>query len=242
MTVSTSVGRQRTVGQIVKLAYQSVGLLHASQLPDTSDRELGRQLLESILDTLQAYGPMARAVSLYNLAVVADTYRYDLPAYAIETIGDGAWIDHTVTDLTRAPSETSLKRISRESWQSLSTKAATSSRPSMYYTRMDTDPKQAWLWPIPSESGTVRLQIHRALADADADAASVDLENYWTEYLIAALAAALASAKSLPEATIARKRDEAQGRDGKGGLLQLARAMAAQDMPNQIALDHRISQ
>lgn len=238
MTISTSVGRERTVGDIVRLAYQSCGLLHVSQTPDVSAREFGRQKLEEILDTLQTYGAMARAVSFYDLQLVANAYRYSMPSYALDVIGEGAYISPAAgaTDLTKATSETVVVRKDREFWNRISGKAATSSTPTIYYPQMDSAPMQVWLWPIPRDAGTVRFQVHRKLADADADSATLELEVYWSEYLSYALQVALSAGSTLPEATIQRIEAKAQE------LLRRCRGKANQSQPNMLQLDHRVIQ
>lgn len=237
MTISTSVGRERTVGDIVRLAYQSCGLLHVSQVPDASMREFGRQKLEEILDTLQTYGATARAVSFYDLPLTADTYRYDMPGYAMDVVGEGAYISPAAgADLTKATSETVVVRKDREFWNRISAKAATSSTPTIYYPRMDSSPMQVWLWPIPTDAGTVRFQVHRKLADADADSATVELQLFWSEYLSVALQAALARSNTLPETTIASLEDKAEK------LLMRCRGQSNQTQPNMLQLDHRVYQ
>lgn len=238
MTISTSVGRERTVGDIVRLAYQSCGLLHVSQVPDASMREFGRQKLEEILDTLQTYGAMARAVSFYDLTLTADTYRYSMPSYAIDVVGEGAYISPAanVNGLDRATSEAVVVRKDREFWNRISAKGATSSNPTIYYPRMDSEPMQVWLWPIPREAGTVRFQVHRKLADADADSATLELQVFWGEYVNTELQALLASANALPENVINRLEMKAQE------LLRRCRGQANQSQPNMLQLDHRIHQ
>jgi hypothetical protein len=238
MTISTSVGRERTVGDIVRLAYQSCGLLHVSQTPDVSMREFGRQKLEEILDTLQTYGAMARAVTFYDLTLAADTYRYTMPAYALDVIGEGAYISPAANanGLDRATSETVVVRKDREFWNRISAKGATSSNPTIYYPRMDSAPMQVWLWPIPREAGTVRFQVHRKLADADADSATLELQGFWSEYISYALQVALSAGSTLPEATIRRIEEKAQN------LLMRCRGQANQSQPNMLQLDHRIHQ
>lgn len=230
MAISASTGREFTIGQHIALAYKTAGLLEASQEPSAADYNLGRQVLENILDSLEIHGVFARAVTFHELTLVVDQYIYDMPAWVMEVIRSGAYIDPDET-VSAASGETPVEQIRREQWQAISNKSATG-RPTRYFTDRNANLQSVYLWPIPDEAGTIRFQVIRHLADADDNAATLDLERYWNKYIQYALCSALCEAKSQPVGRISyyesKARKELQGCTNK----------ANEFTGNQIYLDH----
>jgi len=238
VTISSSVGREIDVDEIVRRSYQLAGLMSAEQGTSgttwTSRAALGRDLLETILDELQTEGVFARSVSLTNVTLTAGTYIYVLPSTVFDCVEDAAYIDATNTDITKASSETPVLQKDRETWQRMSSKSATS-RPVMFWTDRSVFPIQVYLWPIPNEAGTIRFQTHRLLRDVSDGRATVDLERYWTQYLLWELAHQLASAASQPEAKCMRLKGTAAEKK------QRAKSYANQHVASAIVLDHSTS-
>lgn len=204
MTVSTSVGRRYTVGEILRRTAQVGGVLSAQQNLNAADRELGRFMLEAVLDEIASEGgPIARAIvfeeiSLTAADVSAQTYRFNLPSTVLDVVGDGMWIPSDQADTDRAQGETAVKLIGHELWHLQSNKAALSSRPTLMYLHRELDIAALWLWPIPTDAGTLRVPAQRFLADVDDDTATLDLQPYWTNYILRSMSELWGSAKSLP--------------------------------------------
>lgn len=233
MTVSSSAGRQRTIGEVIRNAYRYAGLLSPQQDPTADEMVWGQQLLQNTIDRLGAISELlARAVVFHDLAIVAGTYRYNLPATTIDAVGDGMWFDSTVVNPTQAASETPVARIARERWHSIASKDA-DGIPRMFMVYRASDIVQAWVWPVPSEAGTVRLQLHRELADADVTTATLDVENFWIGYINADLARQLAESASLNRAKINALTAEAEME------IRRAKGRGSQGMPNQFTLNHK---
>jgi hypothetical protein len=230
MTVSTSVGANITVAQHISLAYKTAGLLEASQEPSASDYGLGRQLLENIVDSLETYGVFARAVTFYNLPLVAGQYIYDMPSWVMEVIHTGMYIDPT-QNIDEADGETPVFQIRREEWQILSTKGSIG-RPVKYFNDRNGDIQRVYLWLIPDEAGTIRFQVIRLLADANDNSATLDLQRWWNKYIQYALAAAISEAKSQPMGRV-------QLFEAKARLeLQQCQGKANEFSGNQMTIDH----
>ncbi len=210
MTVGTTSGTEKTVDQIVRLAYVMAGLLEETQtLADVGGGELGRTLLGTVLRRLQAKGITARSGSFETVACVADTFEYTMPATVQDVYGDAMYVNADETDLTRAAGELLVSQMSAEEWQVLSAKDATA-RPTRYFALRTGTPVVVRLWPIPDEAGHVRFQVHRFLADVSNGSSTVDLEAYWDGYLMHALAAELAEAKTMPADKIGRLKGQAK--------------------------------
>lgn len=196
MTVSSSVGQQFTIGTLIAMAYRLAGLINVGQLPSAAQLTFARDLLDTMLDGLQAEGVSARARGFENLTLTADTYKYSLTESALDVVGPGMYIAADQTDLERATGETPVTMVSADQWQLTSSKAATG-RPTLYYPYRATAPVQVWLWPIPDEAGTVRFQVHRKLADTNDDNATLDLEIYWSQFVLWELAHQVMAASGL---------------------------------------------
>jgi hypothetical protein len=89
------------------------------------------------------------------------------------------------------------------------------------------------LWLIPDSDGTLAIQLQRKLADVTNRSATLDLEQYWDEWVNMALCAKLATSLSQYE-----KVGGFQGEADK--LLELNRGRAKGKKANQIRLQHRV--
>lgn len=237
MTVSSSVGRQTTVGDMVTRAYRYAGLLHVSQTPDTSQATFGRELLEDVLDSLPAEGEFARAVDFYEYTltaaeVTAETYKLTMGSEVLDLLDPAMYIPADESDTDRADGETVMRLISIEEWHRYGAKSPTGT-PTRFMPYRVNDTLQAWVWPIPSEAGTIRFKIHRKATDADTDNVTMDLQNYWMDFVKKRLAADLANSHSLPKSSVAYL--DSQAREA----LQKAKGKANQRPGFQIHMTHK---
>lgn len=240
MTVSTSVGRQFTITRICHLAYQSVGLMNEQQ--GTSDSTwpkkflLAKDLLELIIDDLSNYNVIARArtfeeIDITAANVTAEKFKYTLSANTLNVLDPAMYIPAAETDTDRADGETYVRVITQEEWQRLGSKGG-SGQPTLLYPNRIGDTIEAWLWQIPNEAGTVRLLVQRKLADVDDGNATLDLAEYWNNYIVTALSAKLARAYNLPLAV-------QQQLESQSILLgDYAKGQASQKGSRQIRLNH----
>lgn len=231
MTISASRGTQLSIDDLILTAYQQSGIVALHEgftSPQWTDRVIfARRRLDAIIDELATSGGVARSTDFYNLTLAHGVYRYDLPSYALHVSGDGMFIDPSVLDITKADSETLVQQVSRETWHSISAKSAVGT-PSIMYCHRASSPPQIWFWPIPSAGGTVRLQLYRLSADTYEGDKTVDLMDYWVEYITYRLAFALAVSQSLPAETCGMLRNESEK------LLRRARMLSNDHTDNQI--------
>lgn len=222
----------RTIDELGLLAYRIAGLLEESQtLADANGGALARELLGTILSELQAGGIMARAVAFATQTLTSGTYTYTMGSGVIDVFGDAMYIP-AGQSVTTADSELLVTQMPRAEWQTISAKSA-EGNPTRYYVHLETDPPVVYVWPIPTEAGTIRFQTHRHLADASSGAATVDLEKYWESYLIHELAHLLAEAKSMPADKIGRLASKARAKKGE------AKAMSMGSMDERMFVGHR---
>ena len=233
MTVSTSVGRKFTIGTIIRLAYQRAGLIAIGQTPRTDETQYGQLVLEEVTDELSVYGTFARVTGFVNVKLTRGQTEYPLPANVIDLLAPAMYIDPTNTNVDRADGETPIDLVHEEEWTRYSSKSASGRPIKMYADRSSSDDIiTAVLWPVPDEEGaTVRFYVQRRLADIDDAGAVLDLQNYWTPYIITRLAARFAQAGSL-DARAAKLDADAERQ------LLFARGMANEHADNQIYVDH----
>lgn len=237
MTVSTAVATLSTVDELILLAWQTAGLVSIEQGTGdpgwTAKAAFGRRKLNIILSELATQGVFARFRVFHEVTLAADTDRYTLPAWVLDVVGDGAYIPPDQS-LTNADSENPVTPISMAQWQALSNRANVSDRPSLMYAHRGTSTYQLELriWPLPTEAGTIRLQVQRYNADTLEGQVTIDLEPYWSAYLVAALAYQLGVSSSLPSNRVGILKAEQEM------LRDKARGKANESGPGQISLDH----
>jgi hypothetical protein len=236
MTVSTSVGRQFTITEICLLAYQSVGLMSVQQ--GTEDATWGKRfqfasrMLELIVDELATHNIIARARDFYEIDITSANvtdkeFKFTLPADILDVVHPAMYIPASETDTERAEGETFIRVVTQGEYQTLGNKGGTG-QPTWLYPDRTGDQIVVRLWQIPDEAGTVRLIVHRKLADADDGNSTLDLDEYWINYIVTALSAKLAQAHNLPiaaqqqlQASSAQSRDLAKGKAGQRGAIQV---------------------
>lgn len=201
--VSTSRGRPFRIDTIVRRAYQLAGLLEVNQGEGSPEwlakAELGRDLLDAIVDELQAEGLAARPIIFRNIVMQTGVFEYSIADDILDIIGDGMYIDPSNDDVEKAQGETLVKQIDREAWQRLSNKGA-EGRPTLFLALRNAD-FVVRVWPVPSASdndGQVRFQMHQFYADTAEGDKDADLRPFWNRYLFYALAHDLATANTLP--------------------------------------------
>jgi hypothetical protein len=234
MTVSSTRGTELTVDDIVRRGWQMSGLMPINQGTSgpnwTAMSEFGQTLLDTILDELQTEGVFARQVVLEPTSLTASDYTYTMNANVLDIVGDGMYIDADETDTSKASGETLVKQIDREAWHRISAKDS-EGRPSLFF--FDRSLREVKLWPIPDEAGTIRFQIHKLMSDAYEGGATLELRQFWNQYLIWELAHQIATSQSLPPQRCSYLRKVAKEKRDK------ARGYAHQRPPSEMNLQHR---
>ncbi len=222
-----------TVDDVVKRAFQTAGIVTLGGTPNVEQLDFGRATLNSQLKSLMAKGISARWVDFVEQVLTAGDYTYSLAATIVDVIGDAQYIDATATDTSKADAETLVKQIDRETWQRLSAKSSTG-RPYLFFAdrAVDGDQLEIKFWPIPDEAGTVRFQVHSLPADTLAGEATIDLREYWMQYLTWEMAHQIAVASSLKEERCSYLRKVAKEKEID------ARSYANQKPNNRLKLNH----
>lgn len=223
MTIDTSRTFEFNIGQIITLAYRQAGILSLYQSPSDAQMSYGKDLLQMVSQSAHLQGFFAKVVAFYELDVLEGISSYTLPAYVLDVLDAGMFIDPT-QDPEHANGETICRLISRAEWQELSSKDATG-RPTLMYEHRTADSVELRLWPIPSASdagGTLRLQVHRLRANMTDTTKTPEFERYWSEYLVYETAQHIAFGSALALGRVQALRDTAANQ------LRLCKGMANQ--------------
>lgn len=204
MTIASTRTRELNINQLILHAARTATLL--SYYQGTSGQEallsFGRDCLDLILDTMEAEGLRARAITFDTVTMVAGQSAYTLDDDTIDVVGHGMYIppDATAAEiaLNQAGGEIPVVTLTRDQWQNNPAKDSTG-RPLNMFCDRTTSPPVLRVWPTPTSSdlGTIRLQIHRLAADSSDGSKTVDMERFWGLYIIYALARELAVANAL---------------------------------------------
>ena len=233
MTVSTQTTFECNISQIALLAYRRASLVSIYQTLNAQQAGHAYSELDLLVRETHTMGLFAKVMRLENVALVAGQRAYTLAADVLDVDGNGALISPG-QPVDAATGETPVRPISRERWQALSNHAATG-RPVEYYTDRTSSAIVLYLWPTPDtgNAGSIRLQTHRLRANMLEGTATADFEPYWQGYLVAALAARLATGHSMSLQRVKALRDEAED------LLGKCRGQSQQRGAQQFFLAHR---
>jgi hypothetical protein len=195
MTTNTVSSRKFDVSEIIRMALRASSVLSSYQAPDETMIGEARDLLDAVLDNLATDGVTAKTVEFQTVTVVADTSSYQLAESTLEVL-EPVWF--SAAGQGEPPTtQTELKLVGSQRWRELETDRT--GTPMYLFADRGADGVLARLWPIPDDSGTLRLRVQRMLMDAGPGTHTVELERYWVQYLIQALAAEIAQSKSLAD-------------------------------------------
>jgi hypothetical protein len=206
MTAYTSSALQFDVAKILTMGLKASGLCSLYQAPDTTLLGHARDQLDLILDYLAVDGVTAKTTGFETVAVVAGTSAYQLPASVLEVLAP-AWLA-AAGEPEPPNSQYPLQIVGSEEWTGMAD--AATGTPGYLYPYKGTEGIEARLYPVPTDSGTLRLHVQRMLMDAGPGDNTLELERYWAAYFVQQLAGELAQGAGMDQkATMHLARAEA---------------------------------
>lgn len=206
MTISTVPASRISINQLVLLAYKRAAIVpveaRVTGANMTPKLEHGRQVLDLIMDALAAKGFVARTSGFYDLPMVAGEPYYSLPEDILDVHGEAMFVPESNPDTKHTSGELVCKQIDQMSWATLTTKGSISTRPQLYSVFRHAATVGLRFWPVPSESGTMRLRTTRLFGGSGDGQKSADAERFWYDALVWQLAAYLAVDSSMPPAQV----------------------------------------
>lgn len=187
-----------TINEIILLAYQQATLLpfeatlrSANMVPKL---EAGRKRLDLELLTLPREGFLSRASTMLVLRIEPGINEYKLPGHILDMSGHAMFIQGAVDNVEHdsSGSELLVAQVDIDTWHLQTTKNTESSNPLFYAVFADGGQVKIKLYPTPSEGGLLRCKCTRLLGGAGDGKGPVDLQLYWQDWLVYALAGSLA--------------------------------------------------
>jgi hypothetical protein len=214
MTVNTSSTNEFSISDVITMAYQVTGLMSPNESlssPDWTARAgMAARFLETITKSLQPGAIIARHVTFTDVAIVASTASYSVPASVLTYVGT-AMFKETGEDV-----QSPVLPMERE-----------------YYLHRIGGTQLLYIDPVPSIGGTLTLQTHQLIADSNVTSYTPDLERHWTMWLVYELGHMLAMSNSLPVAETSRLRGLADMEFSK------AKGYSKQQLPVTATIGHR---
>lgn len=228
MTVMSTNTAEFDVHTLVLLAYQTAGIMNEYQTAEGPQWDaratFGRRQLELMIDALAAEGIYERSMETYELEVAAGEVSTALPADTVDIRGDGTLVFEDDT-------ETTIKQLTRQQYANLLIKDETGTPIQFYVSRGA--PMYVYLFPVPADACTLRVQRQRLSYDSSSGAATADLERYWTDYLVHELAARVATSNGMPldrVTLLTAKATQAK---------LMAKGKSSGQLPNRITMGHK---
>lgn len=202
MSISQIPSAAPSINELVLLAFKRASLLPieaklsgANMVPKL---EHGRATLNLILDGLQTEGITARTTVFHDLPITAGESYYTLPESILDVVNDAMFIPSENADTKFTTGELVCTQVGMTTWQLLTVKGSESTRPQMFTVLRSGAQVELRFWPVPSEAGTMRLQIVRLLGGSAAGSGQLDLQRYWHDVIVWDLAHYLAVDASMP--------------------------------------------
>ncbi len=207
MTISTIPSAPISINQLVLLALKRAAVVpieaRLSGANMTAKLEHGRQTLDIMLDGLATEGFMARTMGFYDLPIVAGENTYALPDTVLDVIEDAMYVPPENPDTKHTSGELICQQMDLSTWQTLTTKGSISTRPQLYVAERSGATIKVKFWPVPSESGVMRMKTVRLLGGSGTGTKSPDLQRYWFDALVWMLAHYIAVDSSMSAEKIA---------------------------------------
>jgi hypothetical protein len=183
VTISTTRTDELSVAEIITSAFERAGLKNEAEDLDEVRQAKGRRELKLILDALSTHGKVARLTVQTAVPLVLDQRDYTLAVGTIDVDGVA-----TVDSLIVSP-------MTRQEQMILENNETESGAPQRYYVDRTGAAPVLQLYPAPNaEYATQNLLIQREVFRADVRPGSVtpDVERYWVQAIVFALAETLA--------------------------------------------------
>lgn len=184
MTTSLNASFDLSRDQIIRMAFQLVGVLEAGKEPDANQLAMASDLLNMGLKALQNDGIILRALEQATTTLTAGVAKYTLAADTLDVDDRSFYVTTGTTDLR-------LEQISRGQYMELSLKAV-QGQPTQFYVEKGTT-VSFFLYPTPDGNWTsVTYPRVRLLRDMDTGSVTTDLPSKYLKYVTYMLAADLA--------------------------------------------------
>lgn len=239
MTVATSASTLNTIDELVLQGYRRAGLVPidfdiGGDVNWNTKAAHGRLTLNRLINELALQGFIDHFVTFYVHDLVSGDPQYTISSSEniLNFVDQASYIPASnLTEEVETEGETSVKPMSRHRWNELSAKAAIGT-PALYYIDRNGSDLTLYVWPVPSEAGKIRFQVHRLPGSNSTGTNNADLLRHWDGWMVNALAYEFMTDAKLPipERDIVR-----QDRDRQ---LSLLKAYETSNEPPDVIMCH----
>lgn len=191
-----------TRDQIIRAAFETIGVAIANEPLEAEDVAVGAVALNALSNAWKAHGMQLWKRGRYSLtsattpALTASTYSYDFATAAATSFTlKPMRIVEVSRKLTSDSTETSMTRLSLEEYEALPNKTTTGT-PLQYYYEPKNSSGTIYFWPAPdatfAANNSIEIIYQAAMQDMDVGNEDVDYPNEWYRALILNLANDLA--------------------------------------------------
>lgn len=196
MTISATASALSTIDELILRGYKRAGLIPldfaiGGDVQWNAKAEHGRSTMNSLLNHIAVEGFLDHFTTFFVLDLIAGqpNYAIDPDDNILNFVDYGSHIpDANGTEELETTGETQVQPISRHRWNSLSSKVATSSTPSLYYLDRNGPDLTVYIWPTPTLTSKIRFQVHRIPGSSSTGSNTPDVQRHWDIWLINALA------------------------------------------------------
>lgn len=188
MTTSASASFDLSRDQIIRVAFQLVGVLEAGKEPDAAQLAMASDMLNMGLKALQNDGIILRALEQATTALVAGTAKYTLASDTLDVDDRSVYVTSATTS---QQTDLRLDQISRGQYMELSLKAI-QGQPTQFYVEKAIGVAM-YLYPTPDSNWTsITYPRVRLLKDMDSGSVTPDLPSKYLQYIAYMLASQIA--------------------------------------------------
>lgn len=192
MTISTNSSFDLSRDEIIRVAYQYVGVVAAGEDPDAAQIAMGSDVLNIVLKALQNDGIILSKLERTTTTLIAGTAEYATASDTLDIDKDAIYVSNgTGTDIR-------LRQISRGMYMELTKKDSQGQPSQMYVEKLAT--VSFFLYPIPDANWTsITYPRYRLLSDMDAGDVTSGLPSKYLDTVTMMLAERLALHHGLRE-------------------------------------------
>ena len=202
MSIATTPSTAPSLNELILLAFKRAGVVPVETRLSSANMvpklEHGRATLNLIMDALATEGFIARTTGFHDLPLVAGEPYYTLPNDILDVHEDAMMVPADNVDTKFTTGELVCKQIDLFRWSTLTVKGSISTRPQLYCVFRHGALVNVRFWPVPSEAGTMRLNVTRLFGSSSVGTNSPDLERFWFDCLVWQLAYYIAVDSSMP--------------------------------------------
>lgn len=239
MAVSSTPSTLNTIDELILQGYRRAGLIPidfdiGGDVGWNTKAAHGRLTMNRLINELALMGFIDHFVTFYVHDLVAGDPQYTISSAEniLNFVDYASYIPASnAAEEVETSGETQVKPMTRHRWNELSAKNAEGT-PALYYIDRNGSELTLYVWPIPSESGKIRFQVHRLPGSNSIGSNNPDVLRHYDAWLVNALAYEFMTDSKLP------LEERAIVRDDRDRQLSLLKSYETSNEPPNVVFCH----